>query len=121
LIPFAKYDGYWILKSITGIDNLYDKSISLVYMLILNIKLYKILKIGILRKSMMTLYGTVIYAFHWILWIYSIYTISELFQWNSAYLEYGVILLLSVVGITNCVSYTRKYFRSYKNYLYMEG
>lgn len=121
LIPFAKYDGYWIVKSLTGIDNLYDKSVSLLYMLILSCRGYCGLKISIFRKILMTLYGMVIYAFHWLLWILSIYTIHDLIHWKSVYLQYGVILMFAALGLSSCISYTRKYFRNYKKYLYTEG
>lgn len=121
LIPFAKYDGYWILKSITGIDNLYDKSVSLVYMMTLNPEQYRKLHMNVIRKMLMTLYGIIIYAFHWLLWIYSIYALKDLLSLNFAYLEYGLITVLGVLGLGSCISYTRKYLKSYKKYLYMEG
>ncbi len=118
LFPFAKFDGYWILKSILGIDNLYDKGIVLFYKCILNFRNFIKDNMSLKRKLFLTAYGACSFIFHWLIWFYSIVGLNLTFQkYINApeYIRITVLSVIAIVGIINCVIFSKKYYVIYKN------
>lgn len=120
LNPFAKFDGYWIVKSISGVDNLYDKSIILFFTLILNIRQCIVIQISLWKKCLLTVYGMLIFLFHWLFWGYSIYVISS-FKLDALNIQIRIVLTaaLIIIGLMNCIKFTFKYHSLYKKNAYV--
>jgi putative peptide zinc metalloprotease protein len=120
LFPFAKFDGYWILKSVLGIDNLYDKGIVLFYECIFSLSKFSKNNMSLKRKLFLTAYGACSFIFHWLIWFYSIIGLNLTFQRYINAPEYIRITLLSVmaiIGIINCIIFSKNYYVLYKNKL----
>ncbi len=118
LFPFAKFDGYWILKSILGIDNLYDKGIVLFYKCIFSFRKFSKDNMSLKRKLFLTAYGASSFIFHWLIWVYSIVGLNLTFERYIDAPEYISITLLSIlaiVGSINCVIFSKKYYVLYKS------
>lgn len=116
LIPFAKFDGYWIMKSLIGIDNLYDKSILLFFDAIFSWKKFSSFKLNLGKKIVVAIYGGLVFLFHWLLWIYggySVYNIAEKYIFDY---KYVVLIALIAFGYINCVKFTKRYIKLYKNH-----
>jgi len=107
LIPFAKFDGYWIIKSLSGIDNLYDKSIS-AFLRVISFRRNK----NTAAKPMMMFYGFFLFVFHWGLWIYGTVMMYYTFTKHNVPFAATIITALSVIGLLNCVKFTKKYLPS---------
>lgn len=111
LNPFAKFDGYWILKAASGIENLYDKSILTFFMMILTRE-----KLISKKKCILSLYGSLIFLFHWLFWGYAVYLIYEFIIGKIYFfIAISIVIILSLIALKNCIDFTRKYFRIYKN------
>lgn len=116
LLPFEKFDAYWMVVSISGVYNLYDKSIMMFITLISNIEYYLAIPIGFIKKIVLSLYGVVNLVFRWIFWSYCIEALKRLLQIytteqianNSNVLLYGVIAINSII-------FLGKYIIKYKN------
>lgn len=116
LLPFEKFDAYWMVVSISGVYNLYDKSIMMFITLISNIEYYLAIPIGFIKKIVLSLYGVVNLVFRWIFWSYCIEALKRLLQIytteqianNSSVLLYGVIAINSII-------FLGKYIIKYKN------
>ena len=107
LIPFAKFDGYWIIKSLSGIDNLYDKSIS-AFLKFISFRRNK----NTATKPMMMFYGFFLFVFHWGLWIYGTVMMYFTFIKHNVPFATVIITALSVIGLFNCIKFTKKYLPS---------
>lgn len=117
LLPISKFDGYWIIKSLTGIDNLYDKSLMLFILFCFNIKKFMKIKNSPIKKGFVTFYGAFLYFFHWLLWLYGIIgfyiTLNNYLEINITRILAGIV---AVIGLTNCITFTKKYIKLYQNY-----
>lgn len=116
LLPFEKFDAYWMVVSISGVYNLYDKSIMMFITLISNIEYYLAIPIGFIKKIVLSLYGVVNLVFRWMFWSYCIEALKRLLQIytteqianNSSVLLYGAIAINSII-------FLGKYIIKYKN------
>ena len=111
LVPFARFDGYWALKALSGVDNLYDKSISLAFFLVLHPKAYLRLPAAPLKKAGLTLYGLCCYAFTYYLWYLLLRVVHNLMTgWQAGeVLTWCAIALVSLAALSNIISATRQY------------
>jgi putative peptide zinc metalloprotease protein len=115
LIPFAKFDGYWILKSVTGVDNLYDKSLIMFYTFLLDFKSFYSAQMKLKHKMLMSLYGMLIFLFHWMLWFYSFYAVWHYSEgWKYEYIRSALLALFAVLCLRNCIKFVLNYYREYK-------
>lgn len=116
LFPFAKFDGYWILKSISGIDNLYDKSICLFLASFMDRKNYLKCSMSTWKKLFVRVYGMFVYLFHWILWACTAYGVFYMLnnkEWNYVgYIFAGIVI---IVGIWDSIKYSKQYYTKYTN------
>ncbi|MCL2146181.1 MAG: hypothetical protein FWH52_00115 [Synergistaceae bacterium] len=96
LIPFTKYDGYWLLGAVLGIDNLYDKSIVVFLCFIFRFPEFGKLKMSKIEKTLTSLYGFVCFIFNPVFWGYVVFG-SYWYLGN-----YGIIpaLIVPIVLIT---------------------
>lgn len=114
MIPFAKFDGYWMTKALVGVDNLYDKSILLFIQLLFDIKDYQAVTMKPVKKIVVTLYGMLVFLFHWGLWAYGIYGVYYSIREHIPELKIFSLLLLGVIGMTNCIKFTMRYISLHK-------
>lgn len=119
LIPFARYDGYWALRAVVGVDNLYIKSQALFFYLIKNQRKYSHSVIPIRFKIPMTLYGIVCYFFRFYLWYvllrisYSILNRVNCPQWAV----WTFLGILGLVSLRNLVSHTIEMFKNSNSHI----
>ena len=115
LLPIAKFDGYWMLKALTGVDNLYDKCLSMFYMACFRRKQLKNTMFSWPHKCMAIFYGLLLYTFHWGLWILGIFGVYLTLQkYTSDWSCMAVIAVLIIIGVINCLRFTRKYYKQYQ-------
>ncbi|MBR6622378.1 MAG: hypothetical protein IKK91_00530 [Ruminococcus sp.] len=116
LIPFAKYDGYWLIQNISGINYLYDKSMSLFLVLLTKPTAFR--KNNEKYKKRMTVYGFVCYAFSLYLWyvfVRMVFTLTDAanIDQNACYFIRSAATVLAVYG---CITYTVKYLKKGRIY-----
>lgn len=119
LIPFAKFDGYWMLKALLKMDNLYDNSIIFFYMFIFKCKKLCSIQLPTIKKIFITVYGGMVFIFHWILWVLGIFSIYSLIKnnlHNNKIILFIGLCFLIVIGVFSSFKFTKKYFKMYKNY-----
>lgn len=111
LIPFAKYDGYWIIQNISGVNNLYDRSMAL--FMILFTRPTSFIRSKEKNKIVMTIYGCMCYVFSLYLWYVFVRAVFTLTDTVGVGADTELIIriwgiLLAVYG---CVTYTKKYLK----------
>lgn len=112
LIPFVKLDGYWILTSMFGIDNMLDKSILLFLQVIFNKKEVQFLKNMPVKRALFIVYGGIAFFFRPIFWWISIKSIYGII---SAYIQ-GYVLWIILVFICGIILYELfQYYRKVIN------
>ncbi len=104
LIPFAKYDGYWVLRSLVGINGLYDRSLTLALQLLRPARWKAAPQKG---KLAMTLYGLGCYGFSLWLWFVFLRSANAFFSLTVPELR----PLAVVLAAAGCVSFTAKYWK----------
>lgn len=116
LIPFAKYDGYWLIQNISGINNLYDKSIAL--FMILFTKPVAFMKRKEKNKIRMTVYGFMCYSFSLYLWYVFLRAVFTLTDTAGISSNAGFIIRLSgaVLAAYGGITYTIKYLKKGRVY-----
>ena len=115
ILPFEKFDGYWMIVSISGIHNLYDKSIILFFAMLRDVKGYMAIPVNSLKKNMLSLYGGINLLFRWIFWLYCIGALNRFVQNYMPYrISYIVVRILYVVIALNTIIFVRRYFIKYK-------
>lgn len=114
IIPFAKFDGYWMIKAITGIDNLYDKSILLFVQMLLDTKGYIKVIVKSRKKIAITLYGLFLFVFHWGLWGYGIFGMYYFVEKYMPGIKIITLFAMGSIGIINGVKFTMYYISMYR-------
>lgn len=114
IIPFAKFDGYWMVKAISGMDNLYDKSIYMFFALVTGNKKYIVRVKKRSERIFQIIYGMLLYCFHWLLWGYAAYGMYYLGKNISAMFGYILLAATCCIGLINSIQFTKKYYSSYK-------
>lgn len=101
LIPLAKFDGYWLLRSLSGMNNLYDKSISMFFFLLLHPRQFACLKVSGIKKAVMSFYGMLCYCFTYFLWYIFLSAANRFLADVPDILRIGVLCLLSLVVVAH--------------------
>lgn len=115
ILPFEKFDGYWMIVSISGIHNLYDKSIVLFFAMLRDLKGYSAIPVNYLKKIMLSLYGGINLLFRWIFWLYCIGALSRFVQdYMSYWISYVVVRILYAIIALNTIMFVRRYVIKYK-------
>ncbi len=115
ILPFEKFDGYWMIVSISGIHNLYDKSIVLFFAMLRDVKGYIAIPVNYLKKIMLSLYGGINLLFRWIFWLYCIGALNRFVQnYISYWIPYVVVRILYTVIALNSIMFVRRYVKKYK-------
>lgn len=115
ILPFEKFDGYWMIVSISGIHNLYDKSIVLFFAMLRDVKGYIAIPVNYLKKIMLSLYGGINLLFRWIFWLYCIGALNRFVQnYISYWIPYVVVRILYTVIALNSIMFVRGYVKKYK-------
>ena len=115
ILPFEKFDGYRMIASVSGIHNLYDKSILLFIMMLRNLKGYVQLSLNWFSKIILTLFGGINLLFRWLFWFYCIRALSQYIQRYISYqISYVLVRILYVVIILNCIRFVKSYICKYK-------
>lgn len=115
ILPFEKFDGYWMIVSISGIHNLYDKSIVLFFAMLRDVKGYIAIPVNYLKKIMLSLYGGINLLFRWIFWLYCIGALNRFVQnYISYWISYVVVRILYTVIALNSIMFVRRYVKKYK-------
>ena len=117
LIPFAKFDGYWLIRNISGINYLYDKSVSLAMLFLLRHGSYSMLQEK--KKSLLALYGAACLAYSvclWYLFARAVMTYLELLKLSDTGMQIGRILLWIVV-LAGEGSFCVRYYSKARNYI----
>lgn len=116
VFPLVKHDGYWMLTSIVGINNLMDKSIMLFINGIFNIKEYSLIKIPLLNKLLITLFGFAAFVFRPFFWYYSA---AVLFKYINKIPNHYIVLIIEAVLILTILYDMGKtylgYIKKYRN------
>lgn len=106
LIPFLKFDGYWLLQAITGIDNLMEKSYFVLYLCIFRHKELTKINRSKFCKFNMALYGFVCLIFSEVFWVMIMISYSSYVNFN-VYLDLIVKGILFVIIIIDAVNMIR--------------
>lgn len=114
IIPFAKFDGYWMLKALSGIDNLYDKSIYMFFDFITGNRKYIVKVKKHSKQVFQIIYGMLLFCFHWLLWVYAAYGMYYLVNDLSVMLGYILLGATCCIGLFNSIHFTKAYYSSYK-------
>lgn len=114
LVPLARFDGYWAIKSLSGVDNLFDKAISLAFCLVLHPRTLLRLPIATGKKIILTVYGLLCYFFSFYLWYLFLQVIHSLLSnWQVVgILYYCVMSVFLFVALLNVVASVRKYIKT---------
>ena len=122
LLPFVKMDGYWLISSLSGIDNLMDKSVVLAYTLILSPKKLKLIKMKLSKKILLSVYGVICFFFHSFFWLYSFIAIDNLFNlsgiWRIILFSFFAVLFLTDL-IKNIIYYLNIIKNHYDRYIFL--
>lgn len=115
LIPLARFDGYWAIKSLSGIDNLFDKAVSMAFCLVLRPRALLRLPIAPVKKIILTVYGLLCYFFSYYLWYLFLQVIhSLLINWQVAGIPYYCVMSVFLfVALLNVVASIRKHIKTY--------
>lgn len=115
ILPFEKFDGYWMIVSISGIHNLYDKSIILFFAMLQDVKAYMEIPVTHGKKIMLSLYGGINLLFQWIFWLYCIGALNRFVQNYMSYrISYVAVWILYAVIALNTIIFVRRYIIKYK-------
>lgn len=107
LIPFVKFDGYWLLVSLLGLDNLMDKAVILAYTSVFKRKKLKGLSMKRGKRLLVSFYGIVSLFFAEIFWVTTMITIKQYIPGGTVwyYTVFGLIICLVTVDLVKTLQY----------------
>lgn len=112
MIPFVKFDGYWILCGLVNITNLMDKSLNLLVNLIISPKKFIKLSISSQKKLVMVLYGFCVSIIKPLFWLYSLYVLYNYFSLILGQKTIYILIILGTYIVYTMVKSTIFRFRS---------
>lgn len=114
LIPFVKLDGYWIVSSLIGVNNLLNKSIIVFIQFIIDSK--KLSTLNEDKKVILIGYGMITFLFRPVFWSMSLQSIYETLH-SLLGVEYAVpiFIIIIIVVIYDLYKFYSKVLRLYKN------
>ena len=118
LIPFVKYDGYWILSSFLKIDNLMDKSVLLLLMGFFNHKEFFNIRIPMFKKVVMGIYGLIALVFKPLFWLKALDFVYELLNQNVI-LRIVIIAMVALIVASDLCKNVKRYRNLYQNRRYI--
>ena len=115
LLPFVKLDGYWILSAVTGITNLMDKSVMVVFS-VASFKFRLLRNIRLVKKSFLIIFGCIVVIFRPVFWIYSLWTIYDiLLSVNiNGYISIGILFVLLILVLVDQIKFLATQITKYK-------
>lgn len=117
LIPFAKFDGYWVIRNSCGINYLYDKAVSFAMLFLLRHSSYSMLQER--KKGLLALYGAACLAYSvclWYLFAGAVTTYLRLLRLSDSGMQMGRILLWIVILVGEG-SFCIKYYSKARDYI----
>ena len=103
-----------MLKSLSGIDNLYDKSVLMFFSFITGNISYMKKERTLGKIIFQTVYGFTLFVFHWILWGYGVYGAFYFANRTSDIFGFFLFGIGCCMGLTNSVQFTKKYYQLYR-------
>lgn len=116
MIPFVKYDGYWIMSALLKVNNLMDKGVLLFILMSCNFKKYTNLKLRSTKKYLLTVYGFICIVFKPIFWGYCISLIvSSIGKFTNNKVTILIMCGLVLIIILDLKKELKKYINLYKS------
>lgn len=117
LIPFAKFDGYWIIRYFSGINNLYDLGVT--YFMGFFTCSHKFRRDLTKKKLLITLYGCGCYLFAMYLWHVFFNVVLNLLSLSglNGYVISIFKFLICVIVVYGVINYNIKYIKEAKEVL----
>ncbi len=115
MLPFERFDAYWMTVAASGIHNLYDKSIMMFMSAVGNIKKYRDLPLRFKYKVILPVYGFINLIFRWVFWGYCIAGLNNLFKKYGAGQAGDIFTIILYITVTvSSIRFIVKYIYKYK-------